>query len=163
MALSGNVLIYNHGGAEVLGVVPLQHAITMLWRKVAKVRQAMEGQKIGPYDRPKSLELLKRVGANIVTSTKRVPYSKTALWVRDGGLCGYCLKPGDTMDHVLPKSKGGPATWLNAVNACRSCNEKKADRTPEEASMPLLLQPYEPTWVELFSEEVEAARLIDAA
>lgn len=151
MALSGNVLVYDHGGADVLGVVPMKHAITMLWRKVARVRTALEGQKVGPYDRPKALELLKKAGHSIVTSTKTVPYSKTALWIREDGLCGYCSRPGKTMDHILPKSRGGPASWLNAVNACSDCNEKKADRTPEEAGMPLLVQPYEPTWAELFA------------
>ena len=150
MALTGKVLVYNHGGFEVLGVVPMQHAINMLWRKVAKVRVAMEGPKIGPYERPRALELMRRVGFSVVSSRGRVPYSKVALWIRDDGLCGYCLEPGDTMDHILPKSRGGRAEWSNAVTACAPCNERKADRTPEEAGMPLLLQPYEPTWIDLF-------------
>lgn len=153
MDLRERVLIYNHGGSEVLGVVPMRHAITMLWRKVARIRATMEGPKIGPYDRPKALELLKKVAHGLVTSTSAVPYSKTALWIREDGLCGYCGLPGKTMDHILPKSRGGDASWLNAVNACRDCNEKKADRTPEEAGMPLLVQPYAPTWVELFAVE----------
>lgn len=153
VTLTGRVLIYNHGGAEVLGVVPMKHAITMLWRKVARIRQAVDGQKIGPYERPKALELLKKVAHSVVTSTALVPYTKTALWIRENGKCGYCGKPGRTMDHILPKSRGGPATWLNAVNACRDCNEQKADRTPEEAGMPLLVTPYEPNWLELFSDE----------
>lgn len=150
---TGRVLVYNHGGSEVLGVVPMKHAITMLWRRVARIRAVVEGPKIGPYDRPKALELLKKVAHSVVTSTTKVPYSKTALWIRENGLCGYCGKPGRTMDHIHPKSRGGPATWLNAVNACSDCNEKKADRTPEEAGMPLLVTPYEPTWLELFSDE----------
>lgn len=153
MALTGNVLVYNYGASEVLGVVTMKHAVTMLWRKVARLHTAAEGPNIGPYARPKALELLKKVAHSLVTSTSKVPYSRTALWVRDDGLCAYCGKPGRTMDHVVPKSKGGPATWLNAVTACRSCNELKADRTPEEAGMPLRFQPYEPTWLELFAED----------
>lgn len=152
MALTGTVLIYDHGGSSVLGVVPMKHAITMLWRKVAKLHTAMEGPKIGPYDRPKAVELIKKVGGVLVHSNGKVRYSKTALWIRDNGSCAYCGKPGTTMDHVLPKSRGGPASWLNAVVACRDCNEKKADRTPEEAGMPLLVEPYEPTWIELFTD-----------
>ena len=153
MALTGKVLIYNHGGAELLGVVPMKHAITMLWRKVARVRVALKGEKVGSYERPKALELIKRVSHSIVTSAKRVPYSKTALWIRDDGLCAYCGEPGNTMDHIFPKSRGGTGTWLNAVNACRDCNEQKADRTPEEAGMVLLMQPYAPSWADLFDPD----------
>lgn len=163
MAVSGQVLIYNHGSIEVLGVVSMKHAITMLWRKVARIRSAIEGQKIGPYDKPRAVELLKKVAHSVVASTANVPYSKTALWVRDNGRCAYCGGPGKTMDHVFPKSRGGPASWLNAVNACRDCNEKKADRTPEEAGMPLLFTPYVPTWVELFADDAESAGLLDNA
>lgn len=49
------------------------------------------------------------------------------------------------MDHVLPRSQGGQDTWLNTVAACAEDNHRKADRTPEEAGMALLREPFEPT------------------
>lgn len=60
--------------------------------------------------------------------------------------CAYCgasrLPVEDlTFDHVIPRSRGGPSTWMNIVLACRPCNEHKADRTPAEAGMPLLVKP----------------------
>ena len=65
--------------------------------------------------------------------------------IRDKFSCRYCavklgLKSG-TKDHVMPRSRGGPDTLLNVVAACKSCNNKKADRTPSEAGMTLLSQP----------------------
>lgn len=73
-----------------------------------------------------------------------VPALRTVL-VRDKFACQYCgvklgLKSG-TKDHVMPRSRGGPDTLTNVVAACKGCNNKKADRTPAEAKMPLLGQP----------------------
>ena len=55
----------------------------------------------------------------------------------------------DTMDHVLPRSRGGATNWMNAVAAHRDCNRAKGDRTPEEAGMPLLWRPWKPSRVDL--------------
>ena len=63
---------------------------------------------------------------------------------RDGYTCAYCGGHGDTIDHVYPESRGGQNTWLNLVAACASCNGRKGDRTPTEARMRLLWEPYEP-------------------
>ena len=68
------------------------------------------------------------------------------IFLRDGHKCGYCGKKGTTIDHILPKSRGGKNTWENLVTACQSCNNRKRDRTPEEAGMTLLTTPgvYDP-------------------
>ena len=57
---------------------------------------------------------------------------------RDEHVCQYCGKKANTVDHVVPKSRGGSSSPVNLVAACMPCNQKKADRTPEEAGMPLL-------------------------
>lgn len=63
---------------------------------------------------------------------------------RDRYTCGYCGKHGDTIDHIFPRSRGGKDTWENLVACCKKCNGLKSDRTPEEAGMKLLWQPYRP-------------------
>ena len=74
--------------------------------------------------------------------------SKAGIYRRDRGLCAYCGRPiafeEASMDHVVPQSLRGPATWENLVNACRRCNGKKANRTPEQAHMPLRFKPFIP-------------------
>ena len=65
--------------------------------------------------------------------------------LRDANRCRYCDAPADTLDHVLPKSRFGPRTMENLVAACQGCNNRKADRTPDEAGMPLLPVP-NPNW-----------------
>ena len=54
---------------------------------------------------------------------------------RDGYICTYCRGRADTVDHILPRSRGGGDTWFNLVAACQSCNGLKGDRTPQEAGM----------------------------
>ena len=51
-----------------------------------------------------------------------------------------------TMDHVIPKSRGGDKSWTNIVACCKKCNNKKSNRTPEEAKMPLIKKPVIPKW-----------------
>ncbi|MEO8154743.1 MAG: HNH endonuclease [Rhizobacter sp.] len=80
--------------------------------------------------------------------------TKAKLFRRDRHLCAYC---GETqrevdlqLEHIVPASRGGPASWMNLVAACGPCNLRKADRTPEEARMPLLYLPYVPSRFENF-------------
>ena len=76
-------------------------------------------------------------------------FRKKVLFNRDGWKCQYCnVKLGwhnIEIEHVLPSSRGGPTSWLNCVSACKPCNKRKANKTPEEAGMPLLRKPSTPT------------------
>lgn len=79
-----------------------------------------------------------------------VAFSRSNLYRRDRYTCQYCgAKPGTqelTIDHVLPRSRGGTSTWSNCVVACVKCNFKKANRTPVEAGLKLAKTPCKPTW-----------------
>ncbi len=87
-----------------------------------------------------------------------VVFSRQNLFLRDKFTCQYCGKllknPKDrTIDHVIPKSRGGKTVWTNVVLCCRKCNLKKGDRTPEEAGLKLLKKPKVPKWQALILEE----------
>ena len=81
---------------------------------------------------------------------KTVTFSRLNLYRRDRFTCQYCgSRPGSkelTIDHILPRSRGGHLSWENCVLACVSCNKKKGSRTPEEAGMTLRARPVEPHW-----------------
>lgn len=70
------------------------------------------------------------------------------LFRRDHHICAYCANEFEgkdlTRDHVHPRSRGGSNDWVNSVTACKSCNMRKANKTPEEAGMQLLYVPYRP-------------------
>ena len=86
----------------------------------------------------------------VVASDPLAIYTREGVIKRDHGQCAYCGQPtATTMDHVLPKSRGGATDWANAVAACEYDNWRKGDRTPEEAGMPLLWQPFVPTVYDL--------------
>jgi 5-methylcytosine-specific restriction endonuclease McrA len=72
--------------------------------------------------------------------------SRREIFARDKHLCQYCGKTTRelTLDHVLPRHRGGRHEWENLVSACKNCNHRKAGRTPQEARMKLLQQPYAP-------------------
>lgn len=69
---------------------------------------------------------------------------------RDKNICQYCgnkfISSELTMDHVIPKSRGGDKSWKNIVASCKRCNSRKGDKTPQEARMPLIKQPVVPRW-----------------
>jgi 5-methylcytosine-specific restriction endonuclease McrA len=77
----------------------------------------------------------------------QVKLSRREIFRRDNHMCQYCgLSSNDlTLDHVLPRHRGGAHTWENLVSACRQCNHRKGGRTPEEARMKLHRQPYRPS------------------
>jgi 5-methylcytosine-specific restriction endonuclease McrA len=75
---------------------------------------------------------------------------------RDRHTCVYCGGHASTIDHVLPRSRGGGDTWLNLVSACEPCNGRKDDHTPREAGMPLLWEPYEPREKDRFAFRTSA-------
>lgn len=78
--------------------------------------------------------------------------TKKSLFARDRHICAYCGGKFSTdnlqMEHVIPVSKSGPTIWENMVTACGRCNNRKADRTPEEAGMELIYVPYAPSRIE---------------
>jgi 5-methylcytosine-specific restriction endonuclease McrA len=80
--------------------------------------------------------------------------TREMLFARDRYLCAYCgvqQRPADlTAEHVQPQSRGGRNTWTNLVSACKPCNLRKGNRTPEQARMPLLYVPYVPNLHEAF-------------
>ena len=85
---------------------------------------------------------------NIVKRSKRrgISFSKKNILRRDNFTCQYCgaINNSLTVDHVLPKSRGGKSNWINVVVACKSCNLKKGDQTPSERGMRLLKKPSKP-------------------
>ena len=70
-----------------------------------------------------------------------VPLTRKAVFARDGGRCVYCHAPATSLDHVVPKSRGGPHAWDNVVSACGRCNHAKADRAVAEMGWRLRRQP----------------------
>lgn len=130
--------------------VTVRHAVRMIWRGVATPVEVHATQRIGPYRVPVVVRLVRYVEQKWLYSRTRATYSREGVLLRDRGQCAYCGRfAATTMDHVLPRSRGGETSRGNAVAACEPCNAGKGDRTPDEARMPLRWDPYVPTRVQL--------------
>jgi 5-methylcytosine-specific restriction endonuclease McrA len=143
--MSGVVVLNTDNTA--LHTVSVQHAVKMLVREVAVVEEAHAELRIGPYPWPLVLRLVRYVKTAFLYA--RTPaWSKRGVLRRDRHTCAYCGDAADTVDHLLPLSRGGRNAWPNTVAACARCNHRKANRTPPEAGMVLRWKPSTPTWRE---------------
>jgi 5-methylcytosine-specific restriction endonuclease McrA len=139
--MSGVIVLNTDNTA--LHTVSVKHAIKMLVREVAIVEEARADHRIGPYPWPLVLRLIRYVKTTFLYA-RTPPWSKRGVLRRDRHTCAYCGGGAETVDHLLPLSRGGRNTWMNTVAACRRCNNLKANRTPPEAGMHLAWQPWVP-------------------
>ena len=79
-----------------------------------------------------------------VPQIRRIALTKRAIFARDHYRCQYCGASAENVDHVVPKSRGGPHSWDNVVAACRSCNSRKRDRLLSETNFVLRTEPRAP-------------------
>ena len=105
-------------------------------------------QGVGKVFRAPAVLLLIKVVRSVYRA--RVPFSNKNVLVRDRFVCAYCGKKAKplTIDHVIPRSKGGKTSWENCVACCKACNNNKGARTPTEAKMHLIKRPFQPTIAE---------------
>lgn len=131
---------------EPLATVSPRRAVVLVLQDKAVVEQEHPGLRL----RAASVELAVPEVIRLCRYV-RVPFRRRAAWsrrgvlVRDRHRCAYCGRRATTVDHVVPRSRGGGDTWLNTVASCTKDNLRKADRTPEQAGMRLLSEPFEPT------------------
>jgi hypothetical protein len=139
-----DVLVLN-ADHEPLQRVSLQHAIQMLVRRVAELHDFEPDRLIGVFPMPLAVRLVRFIFPRWRHASGPA-WSRRGVLRRDGHRCAYCPAAGTTVDHVVPRSQGGRNAWLNTVAACYACNQRKADRTPDQARMTLRFEPTTPTW-----------------
>lgn len=145
-----DVLVLN-ASYEPLNRVPWSRAMRLIVQEKAVVDEAEPGKfvrhKNGSYPWPKIIRLVRYVKIKFVYG--EVPFSKNGVLKRDNYLCAYCNKKANTIDHINPVSRypEGARDWMNVVSSCFPCNQYKNDRTPKEAHMKLLFEPFVPKGV----------------
>jgi 5-methylcytosine-specific restriction endonuclease McrA len=144
------VLVLN-ASYEPLNVISLRRAILLLLKEKAEVVEATEA-----HLRAERLEVTVPSVIRLVTYVPvpprlPLPVSRRTVMARDSYTCQYCgAQPGKaqlTIDHVVPRSKGGGTTWDNVVAACAPCNRRKGNRSPEAANMMLQSKPERPRYL----------------
>ncbi len=169
--LNRPTLVLNRSWQPV-GVATVSRSLVLLWNDNARVVDPRDYRlyswsdwaELIPHDDEPFIQAVRmrlRV-PEVVALTKydRIPtnavtFSRRNIYKRDRYTCQYCgSQPGTeelTVDHVNPRAQGGISTWENCVLACIGCNARKADRTPEQAGMPLRKKPVRPMWRPLYA------------
>jgi len=131
---------------EPLAVVSVRRAVVLVLTEKAVMEHADDERPIRSATRQLPMPLVVRLLKFVrVPYRRKLPWSRKGVLDRDQHRCAYCSGKASTIDHLLPISRGGEArSWLNTVGACVPCNQAKADRTPREAGMRLLVEPHEP-------------------
>jgi len=143
MTLNGRVLLLNQT-YEPLGTVSVARAIVMTFRNKVFVEE-WDGNRVlhSAHDEFRVPSVIRRCTyINVRRRREQSGMKRLRIYMRDKFRCQYCgeKKGVDelTLDHILPRSRGGDNSPLNIVTACLKCNNRKSNRTPEEARMPLL-------------------------
>ncbi|GGK24557.1 HNH endonuclease [Deinococcus malanensis] len=140
------VLVLN-ASYEPLHVTSAKRAITLVQYGVAEVLEDSDDIVRSPsmYMQVPSVIRLRRYVRR--PKVHPVPFNRRNVLRRDTFACQYCGSRDElTMDHVMPRSRGGRHHWENVVTACRSCNQRKGSQTPDEAGMPLRTRPRAPSF-----------------
>lgn len=130
---------------EPLGVVPDRRALVLVLTGKA-VSVADSGQLMRSVTVELAAPAVVRLARYVrVPHHAMVPLTRRAVFVRDGGRCAYCGAPATSIDHVVPRSRGGEHAWDNVVAACQHCNHRKGDRTLAELGWELGRTPAAPS------------------
>ncbi len=129
---------------EPLGVVPDRRALILVLNSRATMVES-SGEVLhfasGQLELPSVVRLNKFIR---IPYRHAVPLSRRAIFARDGGRCVYCGAAATSIDHVIPRSRGGGHSWENVVSACHKCNHVKADKPLKELGWRLRSLPREP-------------------
>lgn len=146
MNLSMRVLLLN-ASYEPLGIVSIARAVRLIWKGSAETVE-LDGERMlrsqrFSYPVPSVIRLIEYV--DVRARCMRSASKRMHILMRDRFRCQYCNIKGSafelTLDHIVPRSRGGRSTPDNLCAACFTCNQRKGDRTPDEARMPLLANP----------------------
>jgi 5-methylcytosine-specific restriction endonuclease McrA len=129
-----------------IAVVSAQKAMVLLLLEKAQLLSAYELLEIRTISRTFAYPAVVRLAHYKHIPYKGVLLNRANLFRRDRGECQYCGSTRQlTIDHVIPRSKGGKTSWTNLVTACNRCNVLKGDKTPEQVGMQLRTPPFVPT------------------
>ncbi len=132
---------------EPLGVVAPRRAVVLVVSGKAVTLEAT-GHVVHSVGASVSVPSVLRLCRHVrVPHRAGVPLTRRAVFARDGGACAYCGGQATSIDHVVPRSKGGAHVWDNVVSACERCNRLKADRTVADLGWRMRVTPRQPVGI----------------
>ena len=154
--MTGTLML--NGNYMPLRVISLRRAIVLVMQGKAEVLSETDQQFRSANHSVNVPDVIRLKYFVKIPYRAKIPLSRKNLLARDRNTCQYCFKPGDTVDHVQPKSRGGKHVWDNVVIACRKCNYLKGDKSLKELGWTLKVKPAVPhgtNWLILGVREPE--------
>lgn len=142
-----SVLVLNQDYSP-LTVCTVQRAFMLLYLNKAELIIELKDKRLRSISQSFPFPSIVKIKHYINMPYKGVVMSRHNIFKRDGGKCQYCGTSSNlTIDHVIPRSKGGKSTWTNLVTACKRCNSRKSDYSLEKVGMKLIKAPIKPSYV----------------
>lgn len=131
-----------------ISVCTVQRAFLLTYLRKTELVEAANGYRLHSVSRSFPMPSVIRLTRYVNVPYKGVALTRQNVFKRDNFSCQYCGTDRElTLDHVTPRSKGGRSAWNNLVTACKRCNTRKGDNTPDEAGIKLRIKPFRPTYV----------------
>jgi len=144
---SRKVLILN-ADYRAFSVCSVYKAFLLVYLDKAEVVKKAENGVLRTVNRSYDMPSIIKLNQYVNIPYKGVVMTRQNIFKRDGNKCVYCGSTESlTLDHVLPRSRGGGSNWNNLVTACKTCNSKKGDFLPEEIGMELPYKPFKPSFI----------------
>ncbi len=141
------VLVLNQDYSPI-AVCSIERAFLLVFLEKAELLAAAIGQQLNTISHSYPMPSVIRLYRYIHVPYKGVVLTRQNIFKRDGFQCQYCGTTRDlSLDHIIPSSKGGESSWTNLVTACKRCNARKGDQSPEQAGMKLAKKPIKPSYV----------------
>ncbi len=141
------VLVLNQD-YSALTICSVAKAFLLVYLKKADLISESQTENLRSITQSFPLPTVIRLHKYVYLPYRGVMLTRQNIFRRDGHQCQYCGTSTDlTLDHVLPKSRSGKSSWDNLTTACKRCNSRKGDFTPEEAGMTLRQRPYKPSFI----------------
>ncbi len=129
---------------QPLNVVSVRRAVVLLLKEKAEVLE-QDGGSLRSEKMIMPIPAVIRLSHFVkVPFREGIPLTRRTIFARDDHTCQYCGARAESIDHIIPRSRGGTHTWENVVAACRRCNSRKENRLPDEAGLKMMCQPRVP-------------------
>jgi 5-methylcytosine-specific restriction endonuclease McrA len=154
MSLRKSKVLVLNSSYEPLGICDVQKAVVLLFGGKAVSVSHYPEKFICTVSQCFPMPSIVRLTFFVQVSYRKIVLNRKNVIRRDGFRCQYCGRRDLplTIDHMLPKSRGGEDSWENLITACTRCNSIKGNRTPHEAHMPPLRQPVSPSHITLMRQ-----------
>lgn len=145
--MNRTVLLLNQDYSP-LAICSMERAFILVFLNKAELLTEVEDNVLHTVDNSFPMPAVIRLYKYVHIPYRGVVLTRQNIFRRDRFSCQYCgTSKNLTLDHVVPRSKGGKTSWINLVTACRRCNTNKGDRSPEAAGLKLLKKPHKPTYL----------------